>query len=402
MKNRAGLNTVVTACALILAFAIILLCAMISLGAAERGTKSAPGAPDSLVSAGAPRSQLELKRMFEAMSLTYTEGELSVYEPVSAEYRRSLERLIDSGEEPLLSVEEILFIISDSSAAYDKYDLIRFRSADGKIEEEIYPQALSERSESPLHVSALGRVTDVSRLIEIRIEALSAPDSMISETDGTLKYLPKRTGQDDSSSERAFIFGLHADSRNYSEAVVFLPGNGNRVTLYPYADEASLCRTKVILQNGRALAESERTLLVSVGGDASRSRNITPEYFYGETEIRLFAFGGSVIITDAETGKAMTLLPKQEKLTSLALAHTEDGSAELYFTASSDSGASVWRYADGTAEKLFESDGEYLAVCESLAYDGSVSVFRAARREDERFVSALECIGEPIAVYYGE
>lgn len=402
MKNRVGLNTVTMACALILAFALILLCAMISLGAAEGGTKSAPGAPDSLVSAGAPRSQLELKRMFEAMSLTYTEGELSVYEPISAEYRYSLERRIDSGEVPLLSVEEILFIISDSATAYDKYDLIRFRSTDGEIEEEIYPQALSERSGSPLHRSALDRVTDVSRLIESRIEILSAPDSMIAEADGTLKYLPKPTGQDDGASERAFVFGLHADSQNYSEAVVFLPGNGNRVTLYPYADEAALCRTKVILQNDRALTESEKALLVSVGGSEPRSRNITPEYFYGETEIRLFAFGGSVIITDAKIGKAMTLLPKEEKLTSLALAHTDNGATELYFTASSDSGASVRRYADGSMEKLFETDGEYLAVCESLEYDGSVSVFRAAKREDERFVSALECIGEPIAVYYGE
>lgn len=400
IKTKESFGFAASAAVILVVFAVTLLLAIVSLGATDGEAKSAPDAPDSLVSAGAPRSQLELKRMFEAMSLTYSEGGLWVYEPVSSEYRRALEERIKDRERPVLSVEEILFIISDSASAYDKYDLIRFRNAEGDVEEEIYPAELAERQGAPLHRSALGRITDVSRLIELRVKTLSAPDSMTEEESGELKYLPTQTGS--AEGEKAFVFGLHADSENYAEAVVFLPGNGNRVTLYPYADEASYCRTKVILQNDRTATEPEKALLVSAGADVSRSRNMTPEYFYGKTEIRLFVFGGNVILVDAENGVATALLPKGLKLTSVALSNNAVGADELYFTASSENGASVWRYSRGFIERLFESDGEFLAVSEPLAGDDSVSVFRAAKREDESFVSALECIGEPVAIYSAE
>ena len=409
MKNRSGLNTVITACALICAFALVLLCAMISLGAAEGEIKTAPGAPDSLVSAGAPRSQLELKRTFEAMSLSYEEGGLSVYEPISSEYRRAIEERKMAGETPALSVEEMLFVISDTAAAYDKYDIIRFKDEIGNVETEVITSDMSEREKMPLHRSALGRISDVSRIIELRVRAMSS-ESSFSETDGgALKYIPKQVERENSGSsfesERAFLFGLYSDSENYSEAVVFLPGNGSRVTLYPFADDAAFCRTKVILQNGRPATETEKKLLISAGIDPSRCRNITPEYFYGETALRLFAVGGRVMILDLASSSAVSLLPENGRLSSLAIAHGGDGETELYFTLAFDKSSSVMKYKSGEreAELMLELDVEYLAVCEPLTgNEDRVFVYRAVRREEERFVTALECVGDPVAEYFSE
>lgn len=408
-KKTAGSRPIIIAAALIVAFSIVLWAAIASLGTADGGIKSAPGAPDSLVSAGAPRSQLELKRIFEAMSLTYEEGGLSVYEPVSSEYRSALGERIAAGESFALSVEEMLFVISDTVAAYDKYDVIRFKDGSGNIEKEFWPIDAAQTEDNTLAASALGKISEVARIIELRVKVMSTSDSLTETSDGELKYIPRqvnREGNGGDTSEKAFLFGLHAGIENYSEAVIFLPGNGSRITLYPSSNEAWLCRTKVILQTQRTATEAERSLLMSEGVDPERSRNITPEYFYGEISVRLFVFGGRAILLDPEVGDAILLLPESERITSTAIARTgEGGEAELYFTSSSEKGSSVWRYAvgSGRTEKLFESADEYLAVSEPIGGDySSASVYRAAKREDERFVITLECIGEPIAAYFAK
>jgi hypothetical protein len=179
--------------------------------------------------------------------------------------------------------------------------------------------------------------------------------------------------------------------------VVFMPGNGTKVVLYPSAEEAALCRTKVILHTDIKATDDEKALLSSLGADPDRCRNITPEYFYGRTELRLFALGGEVVLTDTEQGKAVSLLEDGERLSSVAFA--EDG---LYYTTLSDSGASVYKYSGGERELLFGSDS-LLAVTEP--FDGDydrVLIYKAERQENESFVTALECIGDPIAEYSAE
>ena len=397
MKNKkiADARPIITASVFILAFAIVLFFAIASLGAAEGGSKKAPGAPDSLVSAGAPRSQLELKRMFEAMSLTYMDGDLAVYEPITREYRAALEERMASGESPALSVEEILFIVSDSASAYDGFDVIRFKSASGEIEREIYPKKVTQSRDGSLGLSALDRIKAVSELIELRVRLLSAPDAFSVGESGSVSYTPRRA--DGSDTVAGFQFGFSGDGEGIAAAVVFLPDNGGRVTLYPTAEELALCYTRVIQHTDIEATEAEKELLSLGGFEPSRCRNITPEYFYGLTHLRLFALGGEVVLTDVEKGRAIRLLDGGERLSSVAL-----GSDGLFYTTLADGGSSVYKYSDKGRERLYTAEFQ-LAVAEPLTGGyGSVLVYEAERREDERFVTALECVGEPIAEYFAE
>ena len=104
-----------------------------------------------------------------------------------------------------------------------------------------------------------------------------------------------------------------------------------------------------------------------------------------------------MVLTDTEQGKAVSLLENGERLSSVAF--SEDG---LYYTTLSDSGASVYKYSGGERELLFGSDS-LLAVTEP--FDGDydrVIIYKAERQENESFVTALECIGDPIAEYSAE
>ena len=398
MNNQkiADAKPIITAVAFILIFAALLLFALSSLGRAEGGAKVAPGAPDSLVSAGAPRSQLELKRMFEGIGLTYTEDGRTVYEPISREYRAALEERIAAGESPALSVEEILFIVSDSAAAYENFDIIRFKNADGETEEEIYPKELRQSGDAPYARAALERIRNVSELIELRVRKMSAGGAFNESEDGSVSYTPRGVEREKggTSASTEFLFGGAA---GYTESVVFMPGNGTKVVLYPSSEEAALCRTKVILHTDIEASNDERALLSSVGADPERCRNITPEYFYGRTELRLFVLGGEVVLTDTEKGKALLLLENNERLSSVAFA--EDG---LYYTTQTASGSSVYKYSSGEVETLFVSDSQ-LAVSEPLEGEYiSVQVYKAERRENESFVTVLECVGDHLAEYSAE
>ena len=176
--------------------------------------------------------------------------------------------------------------------------------------------------------------------------------------------------------------------------MVYLSDVGKEVVLYPNADEAALCRTKVILQNQRGRTARERELLALAGYSPDRCKNITPLYWYAETEVRLFAFGSLVVIIDPSGEGRAALLPEGTKLISAAIG---DG---VYLTVASDNGSDLLRYADGLLETLLSTDEEYIAVCESLVGEyGDVAVYKATRFEDERFVIALECDGEPVAEY---
>ena len=175
MRKRKQNNTgyALASAAAIFLFAVVLWVAISSIGAVGGGIKRASAAPDSLLSAGAPRSQLELKRFFESIGLTYTEDGKKVWEPVSSEYRRAVERLSESGDRQLLSVEEVLFIIADSRTAYDSFDVIRFRSGSGEVEEEILLRRVDALS-GAVEAAAMRELQ--SRAVRIRPEGgKSAP-----------------------------------------------------------------------------------------------------------------------------------------------------------------------------------------------------------------------------------
>ena len=396
-NKEALLGLVAATVAVIAVFTIALWWAITSLGATDESVSRLPDAPESLVSAGAPRSQLELKRMFESMSLTYLENGKTVYEPISAEYRRATEEKIANGEKPTLSVEEVLFIVADTPQLYEKVDIIRLRAADGSIEKEIVTGEVRESVEKAFHRAALERISDITRVIEYRIEVLSTPDSFGYDEHGRRYYEPRESERNDGKTYSAvgrFVFELYGSQIDPERAVVYLSDVGKEIVLYPSAKEAVLCRTKVILQNQRSRTARERELLALAGYSPDRCKNITPLYWYAETEVRLFAFGSLVVIIDPSGEGKTALLPEGTKLISAAIG---DG---VYLTVANDNGSALLRYADGLLETLLNTDEEYIAVCESLIGEyGDVAVYKATRFEDERFVIALECDGEPVAEY---
>ncbi len=367
----------------VIAFALALTLAITSIGSAEGKVKTAREAPDSLVSAGTPRSQLELKRMFESMSLSYIENGKEVYEPISSEYRKSVD------ENSVLAVEEILFIISDTVSAYEKYDIIRMRDADGKIECEIEPFEPYQSFDKPFHRSAYDRIRAVSELIRLRVEYMSGEGAMAENADGGYRYAPRQVNKEGQYNDRAFLF--------QSVGVIFETGVGDEVVLYPMEKDFELCRTKVLLVTDMETSEAEEMMLSAAGYDPSRCRNITPEYWYGETDSRLFVLGGKVILADSD--KAFEFLSDSEKLTSAAIA-----GKNLYFTSSSEKGSAVWKCSNGEAKKIFESAEEYLAVIEPLFSDkyDNVEVYAASPVDDGRFVVSIKCNGEPLAKYFAE
>ena len=400
MKKRKQNNTgyALASAAAIFLFAVVLWVAISSIGAVGGGIKRASAAPDSLLSAGAPRSQLELKRFFESIGLTYTEDGKKVWEPVSSEYRRAVERLSESGDRQLLSVEEVLFIISDSRTAYDSFDVIRFRSGSGEVEEEILPVSPTEDVNGPYHRSASDRVALVNRVIMLRMKSLSSEDSFVS-LGNEIVYTPENATPRDDGGIRSFVFGGVTDSPHIPVGVMFSPGDGRRVLLYPTEEDLAETKTKVLLQTKVPASDDERELLASVGCDPDRCRNITPEYWYGRTGLRLFVFGGRAVLVDPELGRGVLLLPEAYSLMSAAICG-EAGDMSFYFTAAYDGEFSLWKYRDGEVMRLVVSETDCLAVTEPFegGYE-KVGLYNAVAREDERFVVALECIGERLCEY---
>ncbi len=385
--RKKGIAPLITAAVAVVVFTLALALAITTIGSAEGNVKTAREAPDSLVSAGAPRSQLELKRMFESMSLSYTENGKMIYEPISAEYKRSV------NENSVLAIEEVLFIISDSVAAYEKYDVIRFRDADGNIDCEIVPFEPYQSEDLPFHRSAYERIYAAYELIKLRIEYMSGEGAMVEIEKDLFRYAPRQVerskNKEKYENDRAFLF--------VNGTISFEAEKGREVVLYPTEKDMATCKTKVIAVLDTEISESERNTLSAFGYDAARCRNITPEYWYGETDVRLFVFGGRVILVDVD--KAFEPFAQGDKLDSAAML-LED----LYFTVSSEKGSSVWKYSDSKMTKILETEDEHLAVIEPIVsekYD-SVEVYAAMPHEDGRFVTALECKGDAIAKYFAE
>lgn len=388
----------------IVLFAVVLWTAVASLGAADEDIKRAPEAPDSLMSAGAPRSQLELSRMFGSMSLSYTENGKTVYEPISAEYRIATEKKLADGDRPMLSVEEILFIIADTPTVYERYEIIRLRGADGTVEREIVTGDICEGEKAPFHRASLERIALISEMIEYRIAALSAKDAFKYDDEGVKYYEPRedtRGGGSGDTPRGCFMFCLHGRPTDFENAVVYRSESGKDISLYPSEKTAGLCRTKVILQNEIKATEAERDRLAAAGYTPERCKNVTPKYWYSETEARIFVFGSRVILVDPSSEGGVTLLPDESRLMSVAIGYVSDEDVpDVYISVAYEGGSAVLRYSSGKLETILSSESEILAVCEPIeaGYD-SIQVYEAVRFEDARFVIALECRGEPVEKY---
>lgn len=364
-----------TVTALVL-FGLILWTAIMSIDGARGLYKTSPDAPESLVSLGAPRSQLDLLRMFSSMRSEYNEVGGTVCEPITAEYRKSVEERIAAGERQALSVEEILYIISDSVEMYNSYDLVRLISSDGTVDAAIEPiKELSEEN-VPYYVAAQKKAEDVMRIITYRIFSLSSPEVMVKTDEGYL-YIPEYTERE---GARSFTI---------SDVIAFNTDNGGTVKLYPTEKITESCHSTVLIESKRALGRAEREVIIASGYDVDAARNVTPEYMYGKTDLRLVALGGRVVIVDINGYAAVDVLPKSERLTSVAIL-----GGSLYFTSSDGSGSSLWIYEIGKgAERIFESDEEYIGIYD----DGeTLGLYAANKLESKKYITLLVRSGEPI------
>lgn len=374
-KRAVAVLFVGTLTALVL-FGVLLWTAIMSIDGARGLYKKSPDAPDSLVSLGAPRSQLDLRRMFSLMMVQYGEGDLTVCEPITAEYLGQVEARIERGEREVLSVEEVLYIISDSAELYDTVDVIRLMDSDGGVSAEIRPIKEPASESVPYHIAAERRLSDILSIITYRMIALSSPE-VISETEGGYVYTPNYTERE---GERSFTV---------TDEISFNTGNGGSVRLYPTDKQAETTELTVLLESKRALGRAEREVLAASGYDADLCRNVTPEYMYGKTDVRFVAVGGRVVLVDISGYVALDPLESGERLTSIAL--SSDG---IYFTGASESGSSLWLYESGVGTSLMISTKEkYVAIYD----DGDTLGLYAARRiESPKYISALVRSGEPI------
>ncbi len=347
--------------------ALTVLLSVWSLGRVDGEIKTAPDAPDTLVSLGAPRSKLDLERMFSAMSKSYLENGRRVFEPMTDEYLSYVAERTARGERVSLSVEEVLFLVTDSVSVYGSYDIIKL--ADGT---RIYPCRDLSKSYLPYDLAAEMRISDIIRLINYRILSASSPDSYNSDGD-TVKYIPKNSGGE------CLLF-ISPDG------IFFHPDAEHSVSLYPSDAHIDDALTAVIALSNKLVSVKEAELLDGAG--FSNYRNITPFYWYGRTALRLFVSGGRAIIADADKNTAKYILPEGEKLTSAALSE----SGMLYITSSSDNGSALWRF-DGEAEKIYSSDS-VLGAYESP--DGYVAAYECDRINGEKYITKLIRRGDPV------
>lgn len=374
-KRASALLFIGTLTALVV-FGLLLWTAIISIDGARGLYKTSPDAPESLVSLGAPRSQLDLERMFSSMKAEYNEGGRTVCEPITAEYRKSVEERISAGERAALSVEEILYIISDSIEIYDTSDSVRLLSSDGRVEAVIEP--IKELSDTgvPYYVAAQKRAEDVMRIISYRIFALSSPEVTVKTDEGYL-YIPEYTERE---GARSFTI---------SDVISFNTDNGRTVKLYPTDKITESCHSTVLLESKRALGRAEREVLAASGYDVDAARNVTPEYMYGKTELRLVAIGGRVVIVDINGYAAVDVLPKSDRLLSVAICGDR-----LYFTSSDGKTSSLWLYESGRGAKIItESAEKYVGIYD----DGeALGLYAADKLESKKYIALLVRSGEPI------
>lgn len=362
--------------AVIALFGVLLWLSIVSIDGAKGLYKTSPDTPESLVSLGAPRSQLDLERMFSSMKAEYSEDGVKVCEPITAEYRKSVEDRISKGERASLSVEEILYIISDSVELYDKYDSVRLILSDGTVKGEIKPIKDLSAESVPYYVASEKKTKDILSIIKYRIFALSSPD-VITETDSGFVYTPEYTER---AGEKSFTI---------TDEISFNTDNGRSVRLYPTEKQIKSADSTVILESKRALGRAEREVLVASGYNADLCRNVTPEYMYGKTDIRLVAVGGRVLIVDVDSYVALDILPQDERFLSVALC---DGG--IYVTSSGDGSSSLWHYESKKgASLIIEIEEKYVGIYD----DGdTLGLYVAEKVESKTYITVLVRSGEPI------
>lgn len=383
-KRKNGITVAVAAILLVAVFSGILYASLLSIGAESGEVKSSRVSPSGLVSAGAPRSQMALKQMFDSMGRVRTNGNRTVYEPITEEYLAAVNEKIANGETPRLSVEEILYIISDSVSCAEKYDGVKLHGERTVI--------FGGEDLNPAHISALEINAAVYDIILYRIKNLCY--SGLFDTDGEkLIYYPDDSGE--RSRERMFVFTPVSDETR-SGNIEFYPGDGQRINLYPVKNNEK-CDLKYMLHNDGALSENEKDILEASGYSSVRYRNVTPKYWSGLTECKAVIIGGRIIIIDPEAGVALDSAPAGSRTVSIAAGDNDgDGKYELYFTAYSENKSLAIRYASGenAINVLFET--EFCIGAYETLNSKEVLFYRTEQIESGSYLNLLRRVGDEI------
>lgn len=385
-KREYNAAVVTVAFLLIAVFAASLFCALTMIGADGGGIKTAQSLPVGLVSAGAPRSQLALKQMFDSMSAVRSNGNKTIYEPITEEYLCAVEERIKSGESPMLSVEEVLYIISDTVGLVEKYDGVRLHGI-GTL---VFRRGDSSR---PSHIAALENSQSIMQTVIYRIQRLCISAASKWEGD-TFTYYPDSASRD--SDKRRFVFSAVSDG-NIGSNIVFYPGDGQRIDLFPSSELKDSCNTKYMSVEQVELTRLEREILAAGGYEYTKSRNVTPEYWTGLTECKLVVVAGRIIIIDPISGKAVDSAPENMRTLSIALGDGDgDRAYELYFTAYSQGKSLAVRYVPGGngIEILFGGDF-CMGAYEDLGGTG-VSFYRTEQIESGSYLNLLRRVGDKI------
>lgn len=373
------------ACA-VAVFCVTLWILVASLGRVDGRLKTSQSTPTALVSVGAPRSQLDLKRMFSRMSSSYYEGDRRVYEPITLSHRESVSKRIEAGESIGLSVEEVIYVISDSVASYGAYDVINLVGRNGEADLRIYPEGELINGYEPYHVTAAERIDDITEIILYRLSALSSSDRVRKKENGYI-YVPNSPSRD--NVEKLFVIDTTAGT--IESRIVFCPDDVRRIEVFPYPSLKDDAASTIIRENPRRTTEDEAELLRSYGYDPSDCRNITPKHWYEYTDLRLFVSGGRVVILDPQIQRAVNTLPTDQKFTSAAICG--DGEVKLYFTSSYVDGSSLLCYSAGEITEIHRCDGEYLGIYESFDGEG-VELYEADKKENAKYMTLLIRRGE--------
>lgn len=385
-KRRSGILVILSAILLVAAFAASLFLALLSIGAGHGEIKSSNVSPDGLVSAGAPRSQLALKQMFEAMSCVRSNGNRRVYEPITEEYLTAVEESVKNGESPTLSVEEILYIISDSVACADKYDGVKLHGIGTLIFQRVDDGA-------PPHLAALEKSEKIFEIILYRVKSLCAPEAIEIEGD-TVRYYPDAVSG--RSPGRMFVFSGMTDEKNTAN-IVFYPGDGQQIALYPSPKVSDECNTKYMLQSGEELSPRDKEILESAGYKADRCRNVTPRNWQGLTDCKAVVSAGRIIIVDPTSGAAIDSSPENMRTVSMAIGDNDrDGAYELYFTAFDEEKGIAVEYAPGGVGITVLAEREFCMGAYECLEGNGVSFFRVEQIESGQYLNLLKRSGEAL------
>ncbi len=364
MRKASVTLLIYAMCAVMLITAAVWL-SVRSLGAADGVPRTAPASPDTLLSVGAPRSQLELRRMFSSMKKSYFENGRRIFEPLSEEYKAAVDLKKANGEILSLSVEEVLYLITDSVAVYESYDIVKLVGAEGA--DKLYPIKDLAHADEAYDAAAQKRVFDIVSLVKYRLEALSSADRFVGEI-----YIPTQR----SGTERTFIIT--------ENEISYKPDATRSIVLYPTSSDAENCVVSVVCESKKLILASERALLDGAGYE--NARNITPDFWYERTDIRIFISGGRTVLADAEKNELYHLDGGARLLSAALYADT------VYLTVSAGEGSALLKLQNGELSTVEEFD-TLTAVFET---DGGAEVYMAQRLESEKYMVVLSRLGEAL------